>query len=124
MARKRNKRHGQRVDFSNARLLLARSNSLLSDIEDRRLFYPERARPARGLSKHASVIGIAPVPKTGAKRVGGKYKPDVFRFNVPEKVAVCVRRKERREVLFALKKRGKGSRSRRLRNEFSDVSCR
>lgn len=39
-------------------------------------------------------------------------------------VAVCVRRKERREVLFALSRTGRGARSRKVRNEWSDVQCR
>lgn len=46
-----------------------------------------------------------------------------MQFNVPRKVAICVRRKQRREVLFAFRKTGKGARSFRRRNQFSDVRC-
>lgn len=46
-------------------------------------------------------------------------------FMIPEKVVKCIRRKNRREVIFALNKQGKGSRSfRRRRDEFSDISCK
>lgn len=44
-------------------------------------------------------------------------------FNAPQAVTVCVRRKERRETLFALRKTGKGARSRKRRNSWSDVRC-
>lgn len=47
-----------------------------------------------------------------------------LRFAVPKDVGVCVRRKSRREVLFALRKTGKGARSRRRRNEWSGVTCK
>lgn len=36
---------------------------------------------------------------------------------------VCLRRAERREVLFAKKRTGKGARSRRRRNEYSSHRC-
>lgn len=46
-----------------------------------------------------------------------------LRVSSPNNVALCVRRKERKEVLFALKLRGKGSGSRRRRNEWSNIGC-
>lgn len=42
----------------------------------------------------------------------------------PEVLAVCVRRKERREVLFAFKKNGRGGAKKRRYNEWSKVHCR
>lgn len=46
-------------------------------------------------------------------------------FAVPQNIIVCLRRAMRREVLFALKKRRKGSGSkRRRRNQWSDIDCR
>lgn len=36
---------------------------------------------------------------------------------------VCVRRKERREVLFAKRRTGRGSRSRKHRNFYSNIRC-
>lgn len=44
-------------------------------------------------------------------------------IRVPEKVRFCVRRKERREVIFALRKTGKGSRARRQRTGNSSWRC-
>lgn len=46
-------------------------------------------------------------------------------FAVPKKVLVCVRRKQRKEVLHALGKTGGGARvsRRRRRNAWSDVDC-
>lgn len=44
-------------------------------------------------------------------------------FDIPEKVKVCVRRKERREVLFAKRKARKGARSLKIRNIWSAVRC-
>lgn len=46
-----------------------------------------------------------------------------LRFAVPEKVSICVRRKSRREVLFALRRTGKGSKSKRHRTVFSSYEC-
>lgn len=131
MARKR-KSTTQRGNFSTASSLLSSNSTLLSELEDRRLYYPDRARPARGLSKGATVIGISPVPQRsrnkGDRKSAAKLLSrviDTFKFSSPKSVALCVRRHKRREVLFALKRSGKGSRSRRRRrNEFSDVSCR
>lgn len=50
--------------------------------------------------------------------------PSGVRFVVPGEVAICVRRKERREVLHALgkvRKRGGGS---RRKNYFSQIKCK
>lgn len=108
--------------IANNQLLRHTLYSLLPSIEDRRLYSPERAPRARGLSKLASQVALAPAKPVRSK---GHYVPDVFRFNMPNKVAICVRRQKRREVLFALKRTGKGSRVRkRRRNDYSDVSCR
>lgn len=45
-------------------------------------------------------------------------------FHMPWQVVICVRRKRRKEVLFAKRKTGAGARARvRRRNEYSDVRC-
>lgn len=44
-------------------------------------------------------------------------------FVNPSRVGICIRRKVRREVLFALRKHGKGARSPRRRNFWSEVVC-
>ena len=50
--------------------------------------------------------------------------PARVQFAVPKKVAICIRRKARREVLHALKltKKGKGGGARK-RNLWSNVKC-
>lgn len=68
---------------------------------------------------------IAPVALTKQERgtVGNVYGERAG-FVHPERIRECVRRKERREVMFALKKRRKGSGARRRRRTvWSDVRC-
>jgi len=82
-------------------------------LEDRRLFHPERfRRPA------ASVLRT-----DRSVREVFRGKRAVMMFSVPKRVSICVRRKERREVLFAKGKGGGGKRHPR-RNYWSSVSCR
>lgn len=96
----------------------------LRDIEDRRLFHPAGPlRPASSFSRrdqrriveksrHVAHASSDPFPSL---RLG---------FAVPQKVAKCVRRKQRREALFAFKKTGSGAKARRRRRDhWSDVSC-
>lgn len=125
MARKKKRNaNGQRDHNSIANSLLTYTRNYVLSHEDRRLFHPlDDVRPAKGLSKFASQITVTPY-KRNRVRPKAAPTPDVFRFNAPVKVAVCVRRKTRREVLFALKRTGKGSRRRRRRrNYYSEVSC-
>lgn len=91
----------------------------LSPFEDRRSFSPVRhARPAFSLPRSAARVVMSPRPafrQTKARLM----------FALPTGVAICVRRKSRREVLFASGGAGGRGRQRpRRRTEFSDVSCR
>lgn len=90
----------------------------LRDIEDRRTWHPQAdKRPARSItrSQHKLVI-----PKSS----GSRPLPKRVQFDAPKQVLICIRRKRRKEVLFAKKKTGKGSRARRHRhNYFSEVIC-
>lgn len=90
-------------------------------LEDRRDFHPERDfRPALSLSRLAR--RLVPVRSKVYKR--SEALTSRMMFAVPKKVAKCVRRKERREVMFASKKSGKGARQRvRRRDYWSDVKC-
>lgn len=85
-------------------------------LEDRRSFHPE------GVHRRPASFG----PRSdGSITLSKSSRPaDVFRFNVPERVVTCVRREMRREVLFANRKTGKGSRSRKSFNVNSSVSCK
>lgn len=107
-------------------------SSLLPDLrvlEDRRTWHPEEPfQPARS-SRRVSDSFVTAIARPTKRKASGRpfslLTPDKFRFAVPDKVLVCVRRKQRREVLHALKKTGKGSRSRfRRRNYNTEVACK
>lgn len=88
------------------------TRSEVLEVGDRRLFTPDRStRPPRAA-------------RPGAARViAATYPGSAVRFKDPRAVTICVRRKIRREVIFALGKRGKGARSPRKRNFWSEVRC-
>lgn len=96
---------------------------LVLSLDDRRTYYPDVfVRPAGALSRLARQVRVSSRP-TGVTR-NVLRGADVFGFTIPKKVALCVRRKQRRSVLFAMERTGKGSRSRvRRRNEWSEVRC-
>lgn len=52
-----------------------------------------------------------------------KAVPVAVHFKEPSAVSVCVRRKQRREVLHALGRTGRHGKSKIRRNTWSDVSC-
>lgn len=90
----------------------------LSIFEDRRTFHPlQDFRPALTFGKRSSARVIDRV------KPARSFRPSNFHFAVPNKVAICVRRKRRKEVLHALGRVGAGSSRRRRRNYYSDVRC-
>jgi len=92
------------------------------ELDDRRRFDPAGPlRPAysvyradRRLIAKSSAVG-SPRNDTLSARVG---------FAVPKRVAVCVRRQQRKEVIHALGKQGGGGSRRRRRTVFSDIDCK
>lgn len=68
-------------------------------------------------------------PSRNRARVVVDRRPTLFSpsaklaFGRPLNVDVCISRRRRREVLFARRKTGKGARSPRKRNYYSDVRC-
>ncbi|AZL82912.1 hypothetical protein [Apis mellifera associated microvirus 39] len=102
-----------------------RSVRITPEIEDRRTWHPDSSyKPPRTLSGRKAAILLPPnTPKrTQRARIGSKAP---LEFQAPRFVAVCIRRNQRREVLHALKKTGKGARSRKHRfNALSGVICR
>lgn len=91
----------------------------LNEIEDGRRFAPYDVSPRDVSGTGASVRSAA------VSRVRPEIPPAGIAFSHPEHVVRCVRRKTRREVIFALKKRGKGAGARRRRrNYWSNVRCR
>nr|QJB20432.1 MAG: hypothetical protein [Microvirus sp.] len=88
--------------------------SSLSVVEDRRTFHPLRwLRPAGVIKSVRSRSLIIPRAAQAARN----------RFAVPADVAICVRRKQRREVLHALNKAGRGGQRKPRFNRFSSVRC-
>lgn len=90
----------------------------LSEIEDNRQFSFDTDRMATVSGSPARTI--APRPHSGLGAL------PVHRLGVDQPVHVvrCVRRKQRREVLFAKRRTRKGSGARRRRNQFSNTHCR
>lgn len=87
-------------------------------IEDRRFFHPlQDVKPAATFSRRDQSRVVLSKPNRPFKF------PDVLKFRVPKRVALCVRRKERKEVLHALGRLRSGRGGRKRRNYWSNVSC-
>lgn len=106
--------------------------SVLRQIEDRRDYHPSGPKRAARtlLGTTAKVKRVPTILRKGTNRLlksvqsaSGVLGRDKVAFQMPERVVVCVRRKVRREVLFAKRATGKGSRSFKRRNEWSEVKC-
>jgi len=79
---------------------------------DRRLFRPDRSTAPPG-SQRRSAVRLKPTTT-----------PWGLRFSQPNLVSLCIRRKIRKQVLFALKRNKKGSGTKkRHRNFWSSISC-
>lgn len=92
---------------------------IVKAVDDRRFFDPAGPlRPAYSLGRDARRLEVRSTP-----RGRDLYPGAAVGFAVPERVAVCVRRHERREVIHALGKAGGGGSRRRRRNYWSDVHC-
>lgn len=89
--------------------------SLFQEIEDLREYHPE------GINRAARAIS-----RSSAREKIGKESPftrQVKAFVEPDRVALCVRRKRRREVLFAKRKTRKGSGGAKRLNWRSFIHC-
>lgn len=125
MARKRRRRNVRVASaYANPRLVLPSISAgfldlggLLRDVEDRRQFHPEQgARPARLIS------GVR--HRLRAPRVRGPRLPIGVAFENPLRVLTCVRRKVRKEVLFAKRKVGRGAAKKMPRWSWrSNIQC-
>lgn len=98
---------------------------------DARRFHPDPINRPISQPRAASRLKL---PSARAVSVGGPFRtavgnrrisslPAQVAFSQPKQVSVCIRRKARREVIFAKKHAGKGARARRARNQWSDVKC-
>lgn len=113
-----------------SRALLA-ARPAVSFLDDRRLFHPEpfrapvlftTTRPARIVAARNTNHGRK--FRTDNVSRAKLLSPAGVVFDEPRSVTVCVRRKARREVLFAKRKTGRGARSPKTRNFWSNVKCR
>lgn len=101
----------------------------LIEVEDRRTWNPEVTSPARSISKtrhRLKVVNRQPfknADKFSNLRNVSQTKA-VVAFRTPAKVAICIRRNIRKEVLFAIGKGGKVGQKRPRRNAYSSISCR
>lgn len=101
---------------------------------DQRRFHPDPITRPIAEPRSAARLTIPAHKSARAVSVGGPFRtavgnsrigslPHQVAFQAPKRVAVCVRRKTRREVIFAKNHAGKGSRARRSRNQWSDIKC-
>lgn len=127
MARRRRNRSVERDHFSPIpnrvvrRSLILPSLSPFDLLEDRRSYHPlDLFRPAAAIGRSDADVIERVIPQKSAfpKLFGGA----VSSFRSPSKVAICARREQRREVLFA--KGGLNGRKRKRRNYWSSVSCK
>lgn len=115
--------------------------STLSDVEDRRYWHPDRMPSARSPRQIGRLVAPSPARDVQKDRprqarpvqLFGRVRLDqkrvaqnghLVKFKAPKFILLCVRRKARRQVLFAKNKTGMGSRSRyRKHNSWSKVGC-
>ena len=119
----RSRSRNTRVIRNNANLRLSLPSRSLSrpslsmmEIEDRRQFHPS------GRQRGAALFNVSHhnLQATPSRR---RLIPKSVSFVTPDRVLLCVRRKIRKEVMFA--KGGAGSKKMRRpkRNHYSDVRC-
>lgn len=91
-----------------------------SGYPDRRERVFARARPQLSFNPAATRLN----PDAFGRAVRSSLTAGL-RFAIPEQVGICHRRKSRREVLFALRRTGRGAGAkRRTRTRYSNISCR
>lgn len=90
------------------------SQRSLSGLRHRLKLYEPRARRIVS-SRHESSVQMRSVQSSVPTAIG---------FTAPKSMLVCVRRQQRREVMHALNKSGRGGQKRPRFNEFSKVRCK
>jgi len=116
------------IDISNTPVLRSiiheltkSSHTFLRSLEDRREFHPGLTRPARAFRRRAAQVDVPRKPIHRAKHLAASPITNL-KFVDPSRVAVCIRRKQRREVILAS---GRGGRTRKPRySEYSDIKCK
>lgn len=104
----------------------------LNEVEDGRLWHPDPeqgaltigGRFARVVVHKRPIVARSNTLWSPAGLPVGLQAPVGLRFESPFKVVTCLRRKVRREIMFATGRGGKGVRKRRPRRSWrSNVSC-
>lgn len=107
---------------------LAVSPVNLALFEDRRSFHPAGPyRPAFSLPRSAArVVGSTGITRSALNGAKARtLSPHTLTFQAPDRVVLCVRRKRRKEVLFAKGVGGSKKRQRKpRRNYWSSISCK
>lgn len=91
----------------------------LTELSDLRTYNPVTSNLPPSFQQTTRVI---PRPVKKSHYVGNNPSPFIG-FNQPEKVLVCVRRKNRRKAMFASNKAGRGGQKRPRRNSNSNIWC-
>ena len=93
------------------------SRPFIAPITDRRTFHPAPTfRPVR--------VSGAPGHRLKVPHPFKRQLPFGLAFEAPRSIAICQRRRARRQVLHAFRLTGKGARARvRKRDQWSDISC-
>lgn len=95
----------------------------LRPIQDRRTWSPTRHTSAASIDRpHHKLRLPVRAGKAQLSRPHGHLASQIG-FDQPRKVLICIRRKTRKQVLFAKRRTRKGSRSRKHRNYFSEIQC-
>lgn len=107
----------------------------LREIEDRRTWHPEGvSRPARSFNRSRHLLTVYKSPHKEITIQGGYQSPFAIKklfdtvpvgvqFQTPYKVLICVRRQQRKEVMFAKNKAGRGGQKSPIYSEYSSVRC-
>lgn len=95
----------------------------LLEVEDRRSFNPDPDVPARSSRIWRSRLAVPTASRLAGRTASQPvYGVGSIAFKAPAKVAICVRRKVRKQVLLA-KGKGGGSHRKPRRNRYSNVWC-
>lgn len=109
-----------------------RSNSVrstLSEVEDRRFYHPAgQFKPVRSSRRFTvPTIPVGDRPRARSRARGFLFAPaaiEVMKFKAPRSVAICVRRKSRKEVMHAMGFAGGKTSKNRRRNSNSNIWCK
>lgn len=123
-SKSRKKQQGTR-DVTQSLTVRLRSRAAIGDalkqVQDLRTFdFEPGTRPAFSLSGGVASVGaVSPQkPKQAPSKV-----PYQLAFSAPAETLVCVRRRRRKEVLFAKRKTGRAGQKKPRRSKWSSYQC-